>query len=97
MTSFLENGAFNNRYFSNRYFLALIYGIYFRIYRIYLIIYLFGSKLLLIFTNTTTYRADVSTTCSASKPSLWFAGTLRSFTFSTQRFWAHKFCSQTLT
>jgi len=55
ITIFPENGTFNNRYFSNRYFPALIYGIYHRIYRIYLIIYLFGSKLLLIFTNT-SYR-----------------------------------------
>ena len=42
---------------------VLIYGIYHRIYRIYLIIYLFGSKLLLIFTNpkndaTTTDEGD---------------------------------------
>ena len=39
----------------------------------------------------------VSTTCSASKPSLWFACTLRGFTFSTQRFWAHIFSSEALT
>jgi hypothetical protein len=55
ITIFPENGTFNNRYFSNRYFPALIYGIYHRIYRIYLIIYLFGSKLLLIFTNSNEY------------------------------------------
>ena len=48
----MENGTFKNRFFSNRYFLALIYGIYIRIHRTYLIIYLFRSKLLLIFTNT---------------------------------------------
>ena len=50
-TTFPENGTFNNRYFSNGYFLALINGIYHRIFRIYLIIYLFGSELILIFTN----------------------------------------------
>ena len=48
----MENGALNNRYFSNGHCLALIYGTYLRIHRICFIIYLFGSKLLLIFTNT---------------------------------------------
>jgi len=37
-------------------FLALKYVIYFRTHRIYLVIYLFGSKLLLIFTNFTNTK-----------------------------------------
>ena len=45
------------------YFIALIYGIYNRIYRIYLnriylIIYLFGSKTLLIFTNPSSLAGE---------------------------------------
>ena len=49
MTTFLENWTFNNRYFSNRYFLALKYGIYFRIlihsiHRIYLLFTYLGQN-----------------------------------------------------